>query len=265
MKKAILYLVIFIAVQFLIGMLVPLLRDYTTLLSSFDNTESLILATSVINILIIICFAVFRFTPLSRHYLQTRQWQVFFWTIIAALGTIIPSMWIQEKLPPLPNVVEQEMLSVMLNKWGYVAVGLLAPIAEEMVFRGAILRELLVWQKSKLDRPSTFLGNHWFPITVSALLFMLVHANPAQMPHAFVVGLLLGWMYYRTGSILPGIAYHWVNNTVAYVLTNLYPAPDIKLIDLYGGSETKVLLSVLFSLIIFIPALLQLNAKMKRT
>ena len=87
--------------------------------------------------------------------------------------------------------------------------------------------------------------------------------NPAQMPHAFLVGLLLGWMYYRTASIVPGVVYHWVNNTVAYVMYNLYPDPDMTLVDLFGN-QRAVLMALVFSLCIFLPALFQLNMRLKK-
>ena len=83
------------------------------------------------------------------------------------------------------------------------------------------------------------------------------------MPHAFVIGLLLGWMYWRTGSILPGVAYHWANNSMAYILYNIYPNPDLKLIDILG-SEQRVLMALGFSLLILVPAIYQLNMWMKR-
>ena len=130
---------------------------------------------------------------------------------------------------------------------------MLAPLVEELVFRGAILRGLLRWHR-----------NPWLGIAISAVLFSVVHMNPAQMPHAFLIGLLLGWMYYRTDSIVPGVVYHWVNNTVAYVLYAFYPDPDIKLNDIFMGNQQNVLLAVVFSLCIFIPSLLQLNIRMKK-
>jgi hypothetical protein len=98
---------------------------------------------------------------------------------------------------------------------------------------------------------------------LAALLFAMIHLNPAQMPHAFMIGLLLGWLYYRTDSIVPGVVYHWVNNTVAYVLYNFYPDPNMTLLDLFGSQRT-VLLALLFSLCIFLPALYQLNLRLKK-
>ena len=152
----------------------------------------------------------------------------------------------------LPNIVEAEFEMIMQNRWGYLVVGLLAPLVEEMVFRGAILRSLLRWKE-----------NPWVGIVISALLFALIHMNPAQMPHAFLIGLLLGWMYYRTDSIVPGVVYHWVNNTVAYILYNIYPTPDLTLVELFG-SEQKVLMALGCSLLIFLPSLFQLNQRLSK-
>ena len=130
---------------------------------------------------------------------------------------------------------------------------LLAPIAEELVFRGAVLRKLLEWKPE----------HRWLMIIFSAVLFAVAHMNPAQMIHPLLIGILLGWMYERTGSILPGIAYHWANNTVAYLMTRLYQDPDITLTQIMG-SERQALISTGFSLLILIPAIYQLNLWMKK-
>ena len=155
-------------------------------------------------------------------------------------------------MPELPNFVEQEFDMILKDRWGYLTIGLLAPLAEEIVFRGAALRSLLASRLSPLAA-----------IVISALLFAVAHLNPAQMPHAFLVGLLLGWMYWRTGSILPGMAYHWANNSAAYVLYAFYPNPDIKLIDIFKGSEQHVYMALGFSLLILLPALYQLHLWMR--
>jgi hypothetical protein len=179
---------------------------------------------------------------------------VLFWTVVASLGALIPSIWLQEMLPELPNFAEKSLESIMSDRLGYVVVGLLAPLVEELVFRGAVLRSLLRWHH-----------NHWVAIAISALLFALTHMNPAQMPHAFLIGMLLGWMYYRTDSIIPGVVYHWVNNSVAYAMYKIsivvYGTGDPTLGDMFGPS---VLMAVVFSIMMLLPALYQLNLRMKK-
>jgi hypothetical protein len=151
-------------------------------------------------------------------------------------------------------LAEDAFTQLMSTRWGYFALGLFAPVAEEFVFRGAILRSLLQGNMKP-----------WTAIAVSALIFALAHFNPAQLPHALLIGMLLGWMYWRTGSIIPGITYHWVNNTIAYVVSNLYPGADTDhLSDFFGGNTSYMLLSILFSLCILLPALFQLQLRMKK-
>ncbi len=80
-----------------------------------------------------------------------------------------------------------------------------APITEELVFRGLILRG--------------FLGR-WRPalaITVSAFLFGVMHMNFAQFPVAFLLGLVLGWVYVRTRSLGLCMAGHALNNASTYL------------------------------------------------
>ena len=142
---------------------------------------------------------------------------------------------------------------ILRNRFGYFVIGLLVPLAEELVFRGAILRSLLRWN----SRP-------WVAILISAILFSAAHMNPVQMPHTLLIGLLLGWLYYRTDSIVPGVVYHWVNNTIAYVLFVFYPDPDLKMVDLFGGNQQTVLMAVLFSFCILLPSIYQLNLRMRK-
>jgi membrane protease YdiL (CAAX protease family) len=260
MKKALTYLFVFIGIQLVGGAIVEM--AWKLLSDSKDTTTAeLVTTTVIVGIVTIVVFLVARWTELSPRWLRTRPWTVLFWSVIAALGALIPSAWIQEQMPDLPNIMENEFNMILSNRWGYLAVGLLAPLSEEIVLRGAILRALL--NKSFLPRKSEH-TNAWIAITISAVIFALVHFNPVQMPHAFVIGLLLGWMYWRTGSILPGVAYHWANNSVAYILYNIYPSQDMKLIDFFKGSQQNVVLALVFSLLILIPAIYQLNLWMKR-
>jgi hypothetical protein len=148
--------------------------------------------------------------------------------------------------------VEQQMADLMMHRGGYFVICILAPVCEELVFRGAVLRSLLAW------RPRL----RWPMIGVSALLFAAIHVNPAQMPHAFIIGLLLGWLYERTRSVAPGIAFHWANNTVAYLLFRMYPDPSIHLVDIFSGQERAVGAAVVFSLFILLPAIYQLYSSL---
>ena len=252
MKNAIIYTLAFAVIQLIVPYLTTTAYRLIGGAEPAMNITTMIISMTVSSIIIMSLFLYFRWAEVSRSYVRSRPWAVLFWCALAAAGAVIPSSFLQELMPELPNLVEEEFDMILRNRWGYFAVGLLAPVCEELVFRGAILRALLHWTP-----------RHWVAIAISAFLFALIHANPAQMPHAFVIGLLLGWLYYRTDSIVPGIVYHWINNSIAYIGYNLYPDPSLKLIDLFG-SQRNVAAAVLFSLFILLPALYQLYLRLRK-
>lgn len=111
----------------------------------------------------------------------------------------------------LPNSNEEAFIAMSRNPLGLLSIALLAPILEELLFRGAIEGYLLRERKSP-----------WGAIVISSLVFGVVHMNPAQIPFAFLLGMMFGWLYYRTGSLLPGVVGHVLNNSVAAVNMLLY-------------------------------------------
>lgn len=220
-------------------------------------SKLLVITNIISSVITIALFALLRWSPPSRVYLRSKPWTVIVWTILLALGTILPAEWLYERMQiELPEQMEALFEGVMREPMGYLAVGILAPVAEEMVFRGAILRQLLTLFSRRF---------HWVAIVVSALIFGAIHLNMAQGIHAFVIGLLLGWLYYRTGSIVPGIVLHWVNNTVAFVMFNVMPElSDGKLIDLFHGNSRMMVYALMFSLCILLPSLFQLAMRTRK-
>ena len=220
------------------------------------DATGIIIISVLSSIITLAMFLLLKWTPVSRHYLLSRPWDVMLWVVILTLGTIIPSTWLGEQIPyEMPAELEAMLADMMHNRWGYLAIGILAPLAEEVVFRGAILRVLLKMFDKRW---------HWVAIAVSAILFGLVHGNVQQFVHATLIGLLLGWMYYRTDSIAPGVVFHWVNNSAAYVIANIIPnAENAELIDLFGGNQRAVWMALGFSLCLILPALFQLHLRMK--
>lgn len=223
----------------------------------FQITGKMMVVATVLSSVLTLClFAKLGWGPVSRSWLKTKPWGVLLWAAFLALGTILPSEWLVEQMQySMPAATEKLFEQIMGEPTGYLAIGILAPLAEELVFRGAILRTLLKISGHRW---------HWVAIAVSALLFGAVHGNLPQFVHAALIGLLLGWMYYRTASILPGVMFHWVNNTVAYAMFNLMPQmADGKLIDLFHGSQRMMVLGIVFSLFIMVPSLLQLAGRMR--
>ena len=88
-----------------------------------------------------------------------------------------------------------------------LALCILPAVGEELLFRGAL---------QGLMRPCGSLA----AIAAPALLFALLHLNLPQFIPALLSGLFLGWLAERTGSILPGMLLHLLNNALA--VGNLY-------------------------------------------
>lgn len=109
-------------------------------------------------------------------------------------------------LVPLPPEVEAALLEALrpASAFGWALVALtsvaVAPLMEEIYFRGVLP---FVWRRHVGPRGA---------LTFSALAFAFMHGNPWQLPQLFLLGLLLGFVRERTGSLLPGIVLHALIN-----------------------------------------------------
>lgn len=87
-----------------------------------------------------------------------------------------------------------------------LAVAIAAPIVEEILFRGIILRGFLQHYSTRKA------------ILVSALLFGLFHLNPWQFFGAFVAGIVTAWWFVKTRSLVMPIFIHVLYNSMSYIL-----------------------------------------------
>jgi glutamate-5-semialdehyde dehydrogenase len=101
---------------------------------------------------------------------------------------------------------------LVAGSWqGPLLAVIVAPLVEEFVFRGLILRGLLArWTP-------------WPAILVSAALFGLIHLNPAQLPVTLTLGVILGWVYVRTRSLGLCVIGHAINNATTYIPSEVLP------------------------------------------
>jgi membrane protease YdiL (CAAX protease family) len=110
-------------------------------------------------------------------------------------------------LIPMPEFFEKMFESMQrTDVFSFLTIVILAPIFEEMLFRGVLLQGFLKNYSAKKS------------IIWSALIFGLVHLNPWQGIAGILIGILIGWLYVKTKSLLPGMIIHFTNNLVAFVL-----------------------------------------------
>ena len=115
----------------------------------------------------------------------------------------------------VPNAILSSRRKIMLVYYVYAMIG--APVFEELAFRKTLLNALHPYGEAQ----AAF---------ATALLFGLMHGNPAQFILAFTLGLLLAAVYQRTGKIIYTMLLHFLINTSATI-------PDI-LIMFIGHEET---------------------------
>lgn len=132
----------------------------------------------------------------------------------------------------------------------FVAVVVAAPILEEWLLRNVALKGMLQHMAP------------WKAIAWSALMFGVIHANPWQAIPAFLVGCLLGWIYYRTRSYWSCVALHAINNGLSFLLAGLFPqiSADASLRSLIGNNFFYMALAA--SVILLGLTLLYLNKKL---
>jgi hypothetical protein len=127
--------------------------------------------------------------------------------VIVIVGLLIGFLWdillTSLGIEP-PSTVPPELTQTGL---GFVIVSVLAvvvaPVAEETFFRGFILAGI-----------GKRFGNGW-GIVLSALLFSVAHLQIGSLLPIFILGLLLAWLYVKTGSIWPCIFTHLAYNSIA--------------------------------------------------
>ena len=106
----------------------------------------------------------------------------------------------------LPDLMQDTFLGMSRNVFGIISITIMAPLVEELLFRGAIQGYMLRKGMKPLNA-----------ILIASAIFGIVHMNPIQVPFAFAIGMIFGWLYYRTGSVIPGIVGHFINNSIACI------------------------------------------------
>jgi uncharacterized protein len=153
-----------------------------------------------------------------------RQYQFPFkrFPVVAVLLAGICLICIHLLLDPLTSLVPpSELFNKMLLETikqpvpYFFMIVIAAPILEELFFKGIILDGFLKNYKPK------------YAILASAFLFAVIHGNLPQGIGAFLSGILIGWVYWKTGSVLSGIIIHLINNLVSFISVMLTPETEL--------------------------------------
>lgn len=145
------------------------------------------------------------------------------------------SLNILSEMADLEDTLGEHIVELLTDPVGILTIGLVGPIVEEIIFREAIIG----YSIGKGMKPL-------HAVMMSALLFGIIHINPAQIPFAFAMGMLFGLVYLRSRSIVLAGIIHIINNSIAaiqvYVLGD--SALEMSLVDMFGGTVPAVIIAV---------------------
>ncbi len=173
-------------------------------------------------------------------------------TLIFSTGVLIAfdtlDRIIHKFIPPPDYIIDLGEIMKPDSTLGYIflflAVVIVAPIGEEIIFRGFLQR---------------FLEKYWKDITravlVTSLFFAIIHFNPFWTIQIYLLGVILGFLSWKTKSVIPSIILHIVNNGSAFLLTNI----DEKTIDFYLWKDQVSPIFIFFAAFLIYKGLVELN------
>jgi len=176
-------------------------------------------------------------TLLMIRFVKRDSWSEFLpmftntkvWTYsgLAALVVLIggPTVWLMawlNSLVPLPKVLvdlEQQQIQMIEGflksdfnlALAIFHVALVPAVCEEILYRGFALR--------LLQRTKTI----WVSILITGIIFGLYHLRLSQFIPLATIGIFLGWITIRSGSIIPAVIAHFANNASSVTLVKLMP------------------------------------------
>ena len=144
------------------------------------------------------------------------------WSCLAILPTMFLGLWLLKScgvvlpLRPVP-AQNQQFVAWLFYQFMYVAV------AEEVFFRGYIQSNIL--RSLQVSTPRSCIAAQWITIGISAAFFAGAHVitqGTIISGLTFFPGLVLGWLFARTKSLLAPILFHGIANTSYFVMAAVF-------------------------------------------
>lgn len=191
----------------------------------------------------ILSLASFVLTVIYAHRRTDRNWDeilllkpvprlLFLPLVVSVVGLAIVCTdlgTLMRQLIPVPEIM-LNLIGDLAGKgtpypFAFFVIVVKAPLAEEVFFRGVILGGLLA-HRTRIRA-----------IVWSAVLFALFHANAWQFPVALILGLVFAWWVIQTGSLIPALVGHALNNFLSLTSVRL---------ELFGPMDD-------FNTVVFLP------------
>ena len=138
-------------------------------------------------------------------------------TIQIRMGQTVWGWWHADDVPPPIHVILQALHADNWGHWGtaqlLVGAVIVAPLVEELFFRGVLLQALCF-----------HLRRGWPAIIISAILFGIIHEQPQDKLPLMTMGVLLGYLRLRCGTVWPCVLMHALFNARTMIYAILAPS-----------------------------------------
>lgn len=153
--------------------------------------------------------------------------------------------WMKEKEMDAQGLTEAFLKMDTLGSlyFNIIMIGILPAIGEELIFRGIFQRLFAEWTKNI----------HW-GIFIAAFLFSAMHMQFYGFLPRLLLGALLGYLFYWSGSIWIPMLAHFVNNTTAVILYYFYADKMTNNIENFGANQGTYIYLIL-GIIVVVPLL----------
>ncbi|MCC8069409.1 MAG: CPBP family intramembrane metalloprotease [Ruminococcus sp.] len=208
--------------------------DIIAITYTIANITSFLIGCKLLNISIKEVFSKPQVTTLNmaRHISIAWCFQGACLIVVSIMCSIFISIGFDNIIPE--SVLDSSMNSITYYIATFIYSCIIAPITEEMLFRGVVLKGFSVVSQR-------------FGIFMSALLFGLLHGNLPQFVTTFCLGIYLGFIATRYNSILPTIVMHFFINLVPTLIDMFLGDNEfISNIILLGFYGIMIVLGIIF-------------------
>lgn len=245
--KSVCYLLLFVGMQTLVvlpasvylGVAAALGGDVDALYAQFmDDTMAYTLISGLLTTAVVIGFYRFRRRPMAEALwlrgvdgstlLTGAALAPALYLIVGGALSLLPEAWLESY-----NEASAGIDSGTLT--GVLAVAVVAPVVEELIFRGLML--------NRLSRVMP----GWLAAVLSSAAFGVCHGHPVWFAYAFVLGAFFAFLDLRAQSILPSILGHVAFNAISQILSFV---PETE-----SGAEQTLVMEILLVIAMVAPIL----------
>lgn len=124
--------------------------------------------------------------------------------------------------------------------FSFLVIAVLPAFSEEIFFRGTLQRWLQTWL------------NPWLAIAIASIVFSFIHFQFYGFFARLLLGFLLGYLFYRTSSLWASIFFHFINNSITFILKRLYELGKISIDPENTNFFTDYPLLLIFTTLLFV-------------